>query len=55
MKVKVGDFVEKETVMFEVLAQNETAALNAAARLQRALVWTDEKIKPLPLFYEVVG
>ncbi len=55
VKVKVGDFVEKETVMFEVLAQNETAALNAAARLQRALVWTDEKIKPLPLFYEVVG
>jgi pyrimidine-nucleoside phosphorylase len=55
VKVKVGDFVEKGTVLFEVLAQNESAAINAAARLQDALYWSDDKVDPLPLFYEVIG
>lgn len=55
VKVKVGDFVEKGTVLFEVLAQNESAAINAAARLQDALDWSDDKVDPLPLFYEVIG
>ena len=55
VKVKVGDFVEKDTVIFEVLAQNETAAMDAAARLRRALVWTDDEIEPLPQFYDVIG
>jgi pyrimidine-nucleoside phosphorylase len=55
VKVKVGNFVEKGTVLFEVLAQNESAAINAAARLQDALDWSDDKVDPLPLFYEVIG
>ena len=55
VKVKVGDFVEKGTVLFVVLAQNESAANKAATSLQNALEWTDEKNEPLPLFYDVIG
>lgn len=55
VKVKVGNFVERGTVLFEVLAQNESAAITAAARLQDALEWSDDKVEPLPLFYDVIG
>jgi len=52
---KVGDYVERGKVLFDVFARNESDANNAASHLQNALLWSDEPVDALPLFYDVIG
>ncbi len=53
--VKVGDPVEKGDELFTILAKDQPAAELAAKRLSGALGWSDTKVEPLPLFYDIIG
>jgi len=53
--VKVGDYVNQGDALFTILAKNDTSAQAAALRLAGSLKWSDEKVEPLPLFYEIIG
>jgi len=52
--VKVGDEVEKNDPLFSILAKNDRDAEDASIRLLDSLSWSEEKIEPLPLFYDVI-
>jgi pyrimidine-nucleoside phosphorylase len=51
---KVGDRVEEGQPLFAVHARNEADSQAATRRLFDAHRWSDEPVKPLPLFYGVV-
>ena len=52
--VKVGDKVKKGDPLFTILAESEQSGQAAAARLAKALEWSDQAVEALPLFYGVV-
>jgi pyrimidine-nucleoside phosphorylase len=52
---KVGDYVEKGQPVFIVHANDETRLKAAKEKLLSALEWSEEPVKPLPLFYDVIG
>jgi pyrimidine-nucleoside phosphorylase len=51
---KVGDTIKQGDPLFTVHAQSEEMASFAADRLYGAHAFSDEPVKPLPLFYETV-
>ena len=53
--VKVGDHLETGEPLFTVYSKNTEDAEKARKRLLAALRWSDSKVKPLPLFYGVIG
>lgn len=53
--VKVGDHLETGEPLFTVFSKNTEDAEKAKKRLLAALKWSDTKVKPLPLFYGVIG
>ena len=52
---KVGDYVEKNTPLFTVHANDEEKLLLAGKRLLSAHAFADEPTKPYPLFYRRVS
>jgi len=52
---KVGDYVEKDQPVFVVHANSKDRLEAASERLFSALAYNDEKVEPLPLFYDVIG
>jgi pyrimidine-nucleoside phosphorylase len=53
--IKVGDQLEKGDPLFTIFSRNSSDAEKAAAVLLGSLKWSDTKVKPLPLFYGVIG
>ncbi len=51
---KVGDQVQVGQPLFRVHARNEQELQLGFQELQRAYRWSDDKVSPLPLFYEVI-
>ncbi len=51
----VGDYVEKDQAVFVVHASSQDRMEAASKRLLSALAYSDEKVEPLPLFYDVIG
>ena len=51
---KVGNFVEKGQALFTIHADDEEKCSAAIQRLLEAHEWSNEPVKPLPLFYGVV-
>ncbi len=51
---KVGDHVQPGERLFTVYADDEGKLKAAQARLLAAVEWSDEPVRPLPLFYGVV-
>ena len=53
--VKVGEKVKQGDPLFSILAKNDASAQAAASRLQNSLKWSENRVEPLPLFYETIG
>ena len=53
--VKVGDHLEKGSLLYTIFSKNSEDAEKAKTRLVGALEWSETKIKPLPLFYGTIG
>ena len=51
---KVGEQVNKNDVMFTILANNSKKIEAAEFRLKESVVWSDAPCDPLPLFYGVI-
>jgi len=51
---KVGDLVQAGEPLFTVYAANTDKARQARERLLAAHTWSDQPVRPLPLFYGVV-
>ncbi|MGW8250133.1 MAG: thymidine phosphorylase [Anaerolineales bacterium] len=51
---KVGDYVELDQPLFTLHANRQDVFEEAKPRLLEAHTWSDEQVKPLPLFYGVV-
>jgi len=51
---KVGDLVQAGEPLFTVYAANTDKARQARERLLAAHTWSDQPVRPLPLFYTVV-
>jgi pyrimidine-nucleoside phosphorylase len=52
---KVGDWVEKDEILFTLHARSQDEADRAGARLaEQSLAWSDSQVAALPLFYGVV-
>ncbi|HWQ45334.1 MAG TPA: thymidine phosphorylase [Longilinea sp.] len=51
---KVGDKVEKGDVLFTIHANDRPKFEHALQRLEKAVVFSDVPVQPLPLFYDVV-
>lgn len=52
---KVGDQVTKGDVLFTVHANDETMLMRAKEKLLAAHRWSDEPVKPLPLYYGTIS
>jgi pyrimidine-nucleoside phosphorylase len=50
----VGDRVEERQILFTIYARNRSEETNARIRLEQSLVWSDQPLPPLPLFYGIV-
>lgn len=55
VQTKVGDFVNVDTPLFTVHANDQAKLEKAKARLLAAYKWSDKKVEKLPLFYDVIG
>ena len=53
--VNVGDHLEKGDPLFTIFSKSSNDSEKAKDRLLDALKWSINKVKPLPLFYGVVG
>ena len=53
--VRIGDEVDDDTLVAEVLANDDDAAEAAERELTDALSWSDAKVEPPKLVHEVVG
>jgi len=51
----VGDYVDKEQPLFVVHANSQERMEAATKRLLGALTYSEQRVEPLPLFYEVIG
>ncbi len=51
---KVGDYVKRDDPLFTILANVPPRLENALKMCLDAVVWSDEKVEPLPLFYGVI-
>jgi len=51
---KVGDYVELGEPLFTIYANREIGLPEARRYLQDAVEFSEERVEPLPLFYEVV-
>jgi pyrimidine-nucleoside phosphorylase len=54
LHVKVADRVEANQPLFTIHANDKAKATSAGERLRRAIAFSDEPVKPLPLFYGLV-
>jgi thymidine phosphorylase len=55
LHVKVGDAIELGRPLFTIHANDQARAIAAEERLRRAIHFSAEAVKPLPLFYGVVS
>ena len=55
LHVKVGDKVEAGQALFTIHANDQAQATAAEDRLRRAVMLSDNPVKPLPLFYGIVS
>jgi len=55
LHVKVGDKVEAGQALFTIHANDQAKATAAEDRLRRAVMLSDNPVKPLPLFYGIVS
>ena len=55
LRVKVGQAIERGQPLFTVHANDHAQAVAAEDRLRRAIHFSAEPVKPLPLFYGVVS
>jgi pyrimidine-nucleoside phosphorylase len=53
--VKVGDYLEKGSLLYTIFSKNSDDAEKARTRLVGALKWSETQIEPLPLFYGTIG
>ena len=51
---KVGDYVEVETPLFSIYANDENRLREARKQVLAAHVWSETPVEALPLFYGVV-
>lgn len=52
---KVGDYVEKGDLLFTIHANDENKLKLAKQKMLNAHQWSNEPVKPLPLFYGTIG
>jgi pyrimidine-nucleoside phosphorylase len=52
---KVGDKVTKGDVLFTLHANDEDKLMRAKAKMLAAHLWSDEPVKPLPLYYGTIS
>jgi pyrimidine-nucleoside phosphorylase len=49
---KVGDFVEQNQPLFTIYANDEAKQREVRESVQKAFGWSDQPVRPLPLFYK---
>ena len=55
MLVRIGDEVDDDSLVAEVLANDDDAAEAAERELREALSWSDTQVEAPKLVHEVVG
>lgn len=54
VRAKVGDFVEINDPLFKIYSKNKADADIACEQLLDSIVWSNDPVEPLPLFYDTI-